>query len=68
MFLLRRFTLPIEMLTLNPRNRQDSIEAIEIAARGKVKVAFKQRRLADLEECALAFHLRCWSQTLIRAP
>jgi propanol-preferring alcohol dehydrogenase len=31
-------------------NRQDSIEAIDIAARGKVKVVFKQQRLADLKE------------------
>jgi len=31
-------------------NRQDSIEAIDIAARGKVKVFFKQQALADLKD------------------
>jgi propanol-preferring alcohol dehydrogenase len=31
-------------------NRQDAIEAIDIAARGKVKVAFKQQPLADLKD------------------
>jgi hypothetical protein len=56
------------MLTLTPSNRQDSTEAIKIAARGKVKVVFKQQRLADLKECVLSFLLRCWSKTLIRTP
>ena len=36
-----------------PRNRQDAIEAIDIAARGKVKVVFEQKSLADLKKCAI---------------
>ena len=36
------------------RNRQDAIEAIDIAARGKVKVFFKSRPLAALKEYVLA--------------
>ena len=32
------------------RNRQDAIEAIDIAARGKVKVVFKTHGLSALKE------------------
>jgi propanol-preferring alcohol dehydrogenase len=31
-------------------NRQDSVEALDIAARGKVKVFFKSRPLAELKD------------------
>lgn len=31
-------------------NRQDAIESLDIAARGKVKVYFKQQPLSDLKE------------------
>ena len=32
------------------RNRQDAIEALDIAARGKVKVYYQLKKLADLKE------------------
>ena len=46
--------LPSVSCEATHRNRQDAIEAIDIAARGKVKVFFKFHPLVALKEYVLA--------------
>ena len=44
-------------------NRQDAVEALAIAAKGKVKVVFEEKQLKDLKECVPSSIIVSYSRT-----